>query len=110
MTFFAIVTDVIDEFRGDILKFCGDSLIISWSISSGDICTSPNQLEQERFAAILLATNCALSLMTNKLKVPVFSTDDEFLVDNADLKLHCGVGAGMIRGFCVVYISNHDYL
>jgi len=52
--------DVVSAYRGDIVKFCGDSVMISWTVESAD--HDESEEEAALSSAMELALGCALRL------------------------------------------------
>lgn len=77
--------------------------MISWSVSCKD-----EGDERERTAAAILAVECALCLVqTCSLDVSLSSQD--VFNEDINLRLHCGVGSGRTRGFCVGENERWEY-
>lgn len=70
---------MVEFFNGDVVKFCGDALIVVWPI---DV----NATDSEKCAVISLATKCAVTFVSSPR-----------LANVLNLKLHCGISAGIIH-------------
>ena len=106
--YFQNMIEVINVHRGDIIKFCGDSIMISWAVD-------PAGPMQAFHSAVLMATNCAAQL-TEACRMTVSSVsasiDSNSIDDDEDpivggplsvaseLCLHCGVAVGTYVPAC----------
>ena len=85
--YFTMLIAVINNNNGDIIKFCGDALIIMWPFS-------PDVDEGGKRAGAIFACLCALQLL---------SECDNYIrqVPGSDtvvrLRLHCGISCGIVH-------------
>jgi class 3 adenylate cyclase len=113
--YFSIMLDVIDRCGGDVVKFCGDAVIIMWYATL-------SATVEAREACILKASLCALQLIEScgDYSKPLVGKDNTtgileggFIVtdssatsshasheagkDAVDLSLHCGISSGIVH-------------
>jgi class 3 adenylate cyclase len=89
---------VVQQNHGDTIKFCGDAVMIMWSVDL-------NAEEEVKSAAVLMASLCALQLL-----------GDCGIYDRGEgnhavsLRLHCGIGCGEVHCMCVGEAERWEFL
>ena len=87
--FFTILLSCVRRCKGDVVKFCGDAVLVMWTVpkdSPPNVCA-----EQTR-----IATNCGLQLMSVSSQYNHGSEDSA-----VSLRLHCGLSAGELHLMCL---------
>ncbi|EGD79334.1 hypothetical protein PTSG_09748 [Salpingoeca rosetta] len=82
--FFEVLVEIVQHYGGDIIKFAGDALLITWSVG-----VSPNAVTEFR-DAVLLAAKCSLDIHERLHNYKATVIDDEEIF----LSLHMGIGCG----------------
>jgi class 3 adenylate cyclase len=82
---------VVNKFSGDVIKFCGDAIIVLWPLDQN--C----DLETQSLA-VELALKCSLQLLRICGRYDKNLSNDRPPVS---LRLHCGVGCGYIHSMCL---------
>lgn len=96
--YFGQLLGVIKENSGDVVKFCGDAVMIMWSIDA-------DAEEESRAAAVLMASVCALQLLSDCGKYD--RGEGQHAVS---LRLHCGIGCGPMHCMCLGDGDRWEYL
>ncbi|CAB9519698.1 cyclase type 10 [Seminavis robusta] len=98
-SYFQKIVEIIQEFKGDVLKFAGDALIVEWKA---------NQCKQQQTQAPVMATLCAAKLV---------DACSDFVVripnkNNATtlLNIHCAIGFGNVAGTHVGNQQRMEYV
>ena len=120
--YFSKLLDIVYAHHGDVIKFCGDAVMILWSTGvSSDGNNGNNASEQKNFDAVKAATAfcaslCALELIQECGHYVVqlgtdTSVDDALLVNESaesgppdatyELSLHCGIASGIVHCLCL---------
>ena len=76
---------VVKKFGGDVIKFCGDAILITWTVSTHASTHSKKE-------CVLKATDCAMDLLR---KGDHFSSDK--MPNGVSLRLHCGISCGELH-------------
>lgn len=122
--FYKNIIEVIDIHRGDIIKFCGDSLVVSWMVDAD----SPVEAHE---SAVCMAANCCVQLVEacqlfpstayNSTLSDCFEDDEddgETKSSNSNtyiesifqnVHLNCGLACGMTQGHCVGAAQRWEY-
>lgn len=96
--YFTSLLGVVEENHGDTIKFCGDAVMIMWSVDkSAD--------EEVKAAVVLMAAVCALQLVGDCGKY-----DRGEGANAVSLRLHCGMGCGEVHCMCVGDLNRWEYL
>jgi class 3 adenylate cyclase len=80
---------VVDKYHGDVIKFCGDAVIILWPIND-------DASETLKSKCIQLASVCALHLLADCGEYD--RGEGESAVS---LRLHCGISSGLVHCMCL---------
>jgi class 3 adenylate cyclase len=89
---------VVRDFKGDVIKFCGDAVMIIWPVSN-------NASTSVQAAAVYLAAKCALQILMD--------CGNYSRVENTykvQLRLHCGIGSGLIHCMCLGEDDRWEFL
>ncbi|KAJ3331099.1 Adenylate cyclase type 10 [Blyttiomyces sp. JEL0837] len=101
--FFAGIIDLVDKYDGDVVKFCGDALIVSWATYA-----NTGQLEHARKDTLANAIMCSFEVLRqySSFKIPVKTAPKQRMqggwkgggrdVSNVELSVHIGIGHGSI--------------
>ena len=77
--YFTKVLDIVSHHHGDVVKFCGDCLMVIWPIDPADRA-------EVKSATIFKASKCAVHLIQDCRQVTGSSSDAV-----ADIKIQCGI-------------------
>jgi class 3 adenylate cyclase len=104
--YFQLIVEQVEAFGGDILKFCGDAIFVSWRATSASILnrdsnddTTIHTYGGEELGAeksVVTAAACAAQLIDIASDYKVFDGSGEKRV--ATLNLHCAIGFGEVVG------------
>lgn len=92
--------DVVNKYSGDVIKFCGDAIIVLWPLDQ-------NSDPEMQSSAVELALKCSLQLLR------VCGRYDKNLSNDrppVSLRLHCGVGCGYIHSMCLGSADRWEFL
>ena len=96
--YFTLLLNVVKENSGDVIKFLGDAVLIIWPVDK-------NVSEDVQSAATLMACLCALQLLKD------CGTYDRGEGQNkVSLRLHCGIGAGLVHCMCMGEEDRWEFL
>jgi class 3 adenylate cyclase len=79
----------VKEFNGDVIKFCGDAVMIMWPVPS-------TATHGEKGATAYLAASCAMKLISD---CGTYSKQEKGY--KVLLRLHCGIGSGLVHCMCL---------
>ncbi|CAM9651384.1 unnamed protein product, partial [Heterosigma akashiwo] len=97
-TYFTRMIGVVKRYGGDIIKFCGDAVMILWPCDKG----ASTEIKQ---ANAYLAGLCALAMLTECGEYDVGKGKQA-----VSLRLHCGMGASNLFGYYVGTEDRWEYL
>jgi class 3 adenylate cyclase len=92
---------VIESYSGDVIKFCGDALLVVWPVAV-------DARAKVREAAVLMACKCALNLVNKSLAPPTKNNKHE--KKQMDFRFHCGVSSGIVHGYVVGTTNRLEFL
>lgn len=91
---------IIDTNNGDIIKFCGDALIIMWPFP-------PDVAEGGKQAGAVFASLCALQLLSEcDSYVRVVPGSDTVV----HLRLHCSISCGIVHCMCLGELKRWEFI
>ncbi|KAG5182449.1 nucleotide cyclase, partial [Tribonema minus] len=90
--------DVVARYGGDIIKFCGDAVMILWPCDM-----DASQGVQQ--ANAMQAAECALVMLRECGEYDVGKGQEA-----VSLRLHCGIGCGPMYGYCVGTEDRWEFL
>ncbi|CAM9364214.1 unnamed protein product, partial [Chrysoparadoxa australica] len=96
--YFTRMIDVVARCGGDIIKFCGDAVMILWPCE----LDAPQAMLQ---ANAIMAAKCSLVMLQECGKYDVGKGSEA-----VSLRLHCGIGYGTLYGYCVGAEGRWEYL
>lgn len=99
--YFKKLFDCVERFGGDILKICGDAIMIMWVVEN-DLATSTLE---ERTACALIASLCGRDLIHSCGTYTAVHP-----VHQISLSLHCGVGVADIHCYWVGKSGRWEFL
>jgi class 3 adenylate cyclase len=99
--YFTMLFDCVEKFGGDILKICGDAIMIMWPLEHD----SKGSRRQDQAACALTASLCGRELLLSCGSYHAYHGDVKI-----DLSLHCGVGTGDVPCFWVGKSSRWEFL
>ena len=99
--YFSTLFECVERFGGDILKICGDAIMIMWPLAE-DISKSTRE---EQAACALIASLCGRELL---LSCGTYRTYHENIEIN--LSLHCGVGVADVPCYWVGKATRWEFL
>ena len=99
--YFAKLFDCVERFGGDILKICGDAIMIMWPLEKDGDAAS----EDERRACALTASLCGRELINSCGTYTAFDGEHSIA-----LSLHCGVGVADVQCFWVGKAGRWEFL
>ncbi|KAJ1392815.1 nucleotide cyclase, partial [Ochromonadaceae sp. CCMP2298] len=100
--YFTGLLGVIHENAGDVIKFCGDAVMIMWAVPL-------SATAEVRAAAVLMSALCALQLIEEYVSLSLHCGIScgpcncmilgdgnrlEFIISDVSLSLHCGISCG----------------
>lgn len=91
---------VVNSNNGDVIKFCGDALIIMWPFSA-DID------EAGKRAGAVFASLCALQLLSECDSFVREVPDSDAVVN---LRLHCSISCGIVHCMCVGELQRWEFI
>jgi len=97
-TYFTRMIDVVRTYGGDIVKFCGDAVMILWPCDKAGSQTVKQ-------ANAFLAGLCALAMLRECGEYDVGKGRTA-----VSLRLHCGMGCGQLYGYYVGHEERWEYL
>jgi class 3 adenylate cyclase len=100
--YFTKLIDIIVKWGGDVIKFLGDALFVTYA-------TKPDADIQTQQCNAYYAVCCAQEIME---KCGTYKAG-ELLEDGTnavDLTIHCGIGVGLMHGFCVGACGRWEYV
>lgn len=97
-TFFTSLLGVVRDCKGDVIKFCGDAVMIIWPVSR-------ESTSEVKAATAYLAASCALRILTECGEYSRVENTYKVL-----LKLHCGIGSGLIHCMCLGEEDRWEFL
>jgi class 3 adenylate cyclase len=89
---------VVKEFNGDVIKFCGDAVMIMWPVPS---TATPGV----KAATAYLAASCAMKLISD---CGTYSKQEKGY--KVLLRLHCGIGSGLVHCMCLGVGDRWEFL
>ncbi|CAN0418259.1 unnamed protein product [Ascophyllum nodosum] len=98
--YFTLLIDVVARYGGDIIKFCGDAVMILWPAEHA----APRGVLQAR-ANAMQASMCALVMLSECGKYDVGRGEEA-----VSLRLHCGMGSGDMYAFLVGTENRWEFL
>ncbi|CAM9169930.1 unnamed protein product, partial [Scytosiphon promiscuus] len=98
--YFTMLIDVVARYGGDIIKFCGDAVMIIWPSES----SAPRGVLQASANAMQGAA-CALAMLNECGEYDVGKGEEAVA-----LRLHCGMGSGQMYGYLVGAEDRWEYL
>eukprot|EP00903_Cladosiphon_okamuranus_P010662 g10080.t1 len=96
--YFTMLIDVVARYGGDIIKFCGDAVMIVWPSEH----TAPRGVLQ---ANAMQGAACALAMLSECGEYDVGKGEEAVA-----LRLHCGMGSGEMYGYLVGADDRWEYL
>lgn len=101
--YFSLLLGIVKDNYGDVVKFCGDALIIFWPVSV-------DADENVRSAAVLMSSICALDLikMCGKYTQSAYTADGTPF--SVELALHCGISCGTTHCMILGDAERYEYL
>jgi class 3 adenylate cyclase len=97
-TFFTMLLGVVRQYNGDVIKFCGDAVMIIWPVA-----VDANQ--EIKAATAYLAASCAIALLTTCGQYCRMEKNYKIL-----LRLHCGIASGQIHCMCLGLGDRWEFL
>ena len=99
--YFTTLFECVEQFGGDILKICGDAIMIMWPLEE----CAEKSIWTEKAACALTATLCARELLLSCGAYHTYHGDVEI-----SLSLHCGVGVADVPCYWVGRASRWEFL
>lgn len=99
--YFSMLFECVEQFGGDILKICGDAIMIMWPLESKAADSSRDQMA----ACALTACLCGRELLLSCGSYCTYHGDTEI-----NLSLHCGVGVADVTCYWVGKLSRWEFL
>lgn len=99
--YFAMLFECVEQFGGDILKICGDAIMIMWPLEN----SSEKSTIEEKTACALTATLCGRELLLSCGTYRAYHG-----VVEINLTLHCGVGVADVPCYWVGRASRWEFL
>lgn len=96
--YFSMLLGVVEQNYGDTIKFCGDAVMIMWSVEK-------SAEEDVKTASVIMASICALQMLQDCGKY-----DRGEGSHAVSLRLHCGIGCGEVHCMCVGEGSRWEFL
>lgn len=89
---------MVKEFNGDVIKFCGDAVMIMWPVPS-------TATLGVKAATAYLAASCAMKLISD---CGTYSKQEKGY--KVLLRLHCGIGSGLVHCMCLGVGDRWEFL
>ena len=100
-SYFSTLFACVEQFGGDILKICGDAIMIMWPLeSNAELSTT-----EEKAACALTASLCGRELLLSCGTYRAYHGEEEI-----SLSLHCGVGVADVPCYWVGRASRWEFL
>ena len=98
-----MITDEINSFGGDVLKFAGDAVFAEWKTASNSLAARQNKTLD---VCVTLAAKCGAQIVSRCADFPIFANavDRERNKPISTLNVHCGLGVGELTG---VHVGNN---
>ena len=98
--YFSLLLGIISDNHGDVIKFCGDAIIVLWPVSE----TADDNVKS---AAIKLSMMCALDLLDRCGMYRHKMTSES---ETVSLQLHCGISCGVVHCMCLGHLDRWEFL
>ena len=100
-SYFSTLFACVEQFGGDILKICGDAIMIMWPLeNNAELSTT-----EEKAACALTASLCGRELLLSCGTYRAYHAEEEI-----SLSLHCGVGVADVPCYWVGRASRWEFL
>lgn len=99
--YFSMLFECVEQFGGDILKICGDAIMIMWPLENNAAGSSTGQM----VACALTACLCGRELLLSCGSYRTYHGETEI-----NLSLHCGVGVADVTCYWVGKASRWEFL